>query len=133
MERIRLKFCEIEFNDWGCETRFPDGAVVSAWPHPEQPHYHVIAHRLGYGDDLMAYCREHEVAHAMIAERLHDAPSVVLWGLSHGEKIPKGPGLYEEIAAQTLQRWLRANERPILSGCDWDKLKADALGLLGRE
>jgi hypothetical protein len=37
---------------------------------------------------------------------------------------------YEEIAAQTFQRWLRANERPIVSGVDWDRLKAEALELL---
>lgn len=37
----------------------------------------------------------------------------------------------EEIAAQVLQRWLRANERPIVSGVDWDAMKRDALELLG--
>jgi hypothetical protein len=34
------------------------------------------------------------------------------------------------VAAQTFQRWLRANERPICSGLDWDGLKRDALDLL---
>lgn len=34
---------------------------------------------------------------------------------------------YEEIMAQTMQRWLRAGERPITSGVDWDHLKKLAL------
>jgi hypothetical protein len=34
------------------------------------------------------------------------------------------------MAAQTFQRWLRANERPILGGVDWDDLKRDALCMM---
>jgi hypothetical protein len=127
---IRLTHCSIEWTDHGCVTRFPDGAEVGAYPHPEQPHYHVIAHRCGYGDDLLAYCREHEFCHALVAERFYDDVSFVLFPLAHKLKPPGGFALLEEIAAQTLQRWLRANERPILAGCDWDALKRDALELL---
>jgi hypothetical protein len=127
--RIDLKFCSIEWTDWGCLTRFPDGAGVGAHPH-EIPHYYVISHRCGYGDDTMAYCREHEFAHAFVAERLRGGPSYVLLAMAHREAVDKGAAVYEEIAAQTFQRWLRANERPILWGADWDGLKRDALSLL---
>lgn len=130
---IRLRFCSIEYTDFGCITRFPDGSDVSAWPHPDMPHYSVIAHRCGYGDDLLAYCREHEFAHALAAECLKGQRSHVLWSLAHNEEPDIGAALFEEIAAQTLQRWFRANERPIVSGYDWDGMKAYALGLLESE
>jgi hypothetical protein len=127
--RIELKFCSIEWTDWGCLTRFPDGAEIGAFPH-EIPHYYVISHRCGYGDDIMAYCREHDFSHSFVAERIRGGPSYVLLAMAHQEKVDMGAAVYEEIAAQTFQRFLRTNERPILSGVNWDKLKADALELL---
>jgi hypothetical protein len=127
---IRLRYAVLGWTPQGCTTFFEDGTEVSAWPHPDMPHYHVIAHRLGYGDDLLAYCREHEAAHLFVEERLHNRPSRVLWALAHGQRISGCDAGYEEMAAQQFQRWLRANERPIVSGVDWDGLKRDALGLL---
>ena len=127
---IELRFCAVERTEWGCVTRFPDGAEVSAHPHPEMPHYHIIAHRCGYGDDLLSYCVEHEVAHAFVAERLRGGPSYVLLALAHGEPVEPGAALYEEMVAQQFQRWVRANERPILGGADWDGLKSDFLRLV---
>lgn len=128
---IGMKYCDIIWTPEGCVTRFPDGAEVEAHPHPEMPHYHVISHRCGYGDDVMRYCREHELAHIFVSERLMNAPSYVLSTLAHGEKQDLGIVLYEEMAAQQMQRWVRANERPILSGANWDNLKRDFLSLLG--
>lgn len=126
---IQLRFCTLEFTDWGAQTTFDDTSSVDAVPH-DTHHYAIISHRLGYGDDVLAYCQEHEFAHAFVAERLLDDRSIVLWGLAHGKPVPRGEGLFEEMAAQTFQRWLRANERPIISGADWDELKHDALELL---
>lgn len=127
---IRLRHCSIEYTDAGCTMRFDDGAAIDAIPHPSLPHYHVIAHRLGYGDDLMAYCREHEVCHALIAEWFHDEPSQVLWALAHGEPHDYASGVLEEIATQALQRFIRANERPIVGDVDWDALRERALKLM---
>lgn len=124
---INLRFCSIDYTDAGCTTRFLDGTWVDACPHPEMPHYHVIAHRCGYGDDLLAYAREHEVAHELVAEHFTDNPSVVLWGLAHDYKQPAALVTYEEVMAQTLQRWIRANEEPIVAGVDWGGLKQHAL------
>ena len=126
---IRLKYATLAYTPEGCTTTFQDGATADAAPH-DLPHYHVVAHRLGYGDDLLAYCREHEFCHLFIEERLHDRPSLVLWSLAHGTTLSGSRAAYEEIAAQSFQRWLRANERPITSGVDWDGLKRDALRLL---
>ena len=127
---VELWHCSIVWTDEGCETVFLDGARIGAFPHPQIPHYHVIAHRCGYGDDLRAYCREHEFCHSFMAEKLYGNPSAVLWDLAHGKEPAPGPAVAEEMAAQTFQRWLRANERPIIGGCDWDGLKAEALRLL---
>jgi hypothetical protein len=126
---IELRFCSIEFGTDVVWTHFPDGTSCPATPHLT-PHYHVIAHRCGYGDDVMAYAREHEFAHAFCEERLHERPSRVLWALAHGSMLSGREAVYEEMIAQVFQRWLRANERPIVSGVDWDGMKRDALALL---
>jgi hypothetical protein len=127
---IRLKYATLTFTEWGCVTRFEDGTECPATPHPNMPHYHVVAHRLGYADDLLGYTREHEFAHSFLAERLHDAPSEVLWAVAHGKQLSGRAAAYEELASQAFQRWLRANERPLISGVKWDDLKRDALALL---
>jgi hypothetical protein len=127
---ITLKFCALEFTPDGAVTRFPDGTEIGAHPHANA-HYHVIAHRLGYGDDILRFCQEHEFAHSFVAERLLDRPSVVLSALAHGTQFSGRNAAFEELTAQAFQRWLRANERPIISGVKWDEMKADALELLG--
>ena len=127
---ITLAHCTITPTSWGCVTTLRDGTSFGAHPH-DTHHYAVIAHRCGYGDDLMAFCVEHEFAHAFMAERLYGAPSPVMWGLAHDCPLDGPASVAEEVAAQVFQRWLRANERPIVGGVDWDGLKRDALGLLG--
>ena len=130
MNVIQLKHCAVELTDWGCTTRFKDGAEVSAYPHPELPHYSVISHRCGYGDDHLGYCQEHELMHSVCAEWFHDKPSEVLWAMAHGTMLNGKAAAYEEIVAQTMQRWVRANERPIISGINLDAFKKHVLTLL---
>lgn len=124
---IQLKYCAIEWTELGCRTVFPDGSEIDAWPHPELNHYHVISHRCGYGDNLTAYCRDHDLAHAVIAELLLDRESCALHAQAHGVEPERGMALLEELAAQALQRWARAAERPIVAGFDWDRLRAEFL------
>jgi hypothetical protein len=132
---IALDYVTLEYDDQALKhrrivNRFPDGSHLEAWPHPEDPHYHVIAHRLGYGDDLWAYCWEHEFCHSFVAEALGGKPSYVLTCLRYEIKLDRLRATQEEVLTQTFQRWLRANERPILAGVDWDGLKDQALKLL---
>jgi hypothetical protein len=129
VRRISLCFATVEYTAEGCVTRFDDGASFGALPH-DTHHYAVIAHRTGYGDDLLAYCREHEVCHLIAEEALRGRPSAILWGLAHGQPVAPLEAVYEELAAQALQRWLRANERPIIGGVDWDEIKRYALAKL---
>lgn len=126
---IYLRHASVEFTDWGCVSHFADGSSYPAQPH-DSPHYHVVAHRLGYGDDLLHYTREHELAHHLWAEAMRDAPSRVLWALAHGEQPALPDAIEEEIGAQLLQRWVRANERPIVADVHWDALRARALSVM---
>ena len=129
IKTIKLAYCEIEYTETGCITRFNNGTSIEAQPH-DTAHYHVISHRCGYGDNIMAYCREHEFAHSFISERFFDTESWVLRCLASNSPTSPEVAAPEEITAQTFQRWLRANERPITGGVDWDALKRDALQLL---
>lgn len=129
MTGMRIGDAVVTYTDDGCVTRFDDGASYGAQPH-DTPHYHVIAHRCGYGDDLLTYCREHEVCH-LLAECYFvlGGPSV-LRKLAHGQPVLPQAAATEELVVMALQRWLRANERPIVGGVDWDALKRAALSIL---
>jgi hypothetical protein len=131
LKTITLRYCVIEPTERGCITYFEDGTSAPAHAHPEMHHSHVISHRLGYGDDVERYTLEHEACHSIVAEWFFDRPSDVLWAIAHGKMLSGHESVYEEMAAQVLQRWLRANERPIVSGVRWDDLKAYALEKLG--
>lgn len=129
---IQLKYANLIKTAAGCRTTFRDGSHVDAVPH-NTPHYYVIAHRGGYGDDVLAYCRAHEFCHEFLAEKIFDQPSDVLWELAHGRRADNGIVIQEEMATQMFQRWLHANERPIVSGGCWDGWKAEALSLLAKD
>lgn len=126
---IELKYCTIEWTNFGCTTRFRDAREASAWPHDSHD-YSVIAHRCGYEYDVMAYCREHEFCHSFVEEKLNDRPSPVLWHAAHPPILLGNLSAQEEMSVQAFQRFLRANERPIVSGVKWDELREEALTML---
>ena len=78
----------------------------------------------------LAYCREHEVFHHVVGAVFYFGPSPVLWRLAHGEPVDEKYAALEEATVMALQRWVRAGERPIIGGVDWDALKAQCLALL---
>lgn len=127
---IRTNFATVQPAAWGCTVTFGDASFCQAQHWPDNAHYRVIAHRCGYQDDTLAYCQEHEVAHLIFEEVLYGRPSRVLWGLAHGSPLCPADSAYEEIGAQALQRFARANERPIVGGIDWDAMRARFLGVL---
>lgn len=127
---IHTRHAFVSFTPWGCETLFLDGSSVPAQAHHDDPHYRVIAHRCGYGDDTLAYCREHEIAHLVVEEVLHDRASRVLWGLAHDDELAGPDAAYEEMAAQALQRFARAGEQPIIGGVDWFAARSRFLEVL---
>lgn len=123
----------------GAYSTYPDGTSYAAQPHDTE-HYDMIAARCGYSvpawsDDAwkarMAYCREHEVLHHLVGAWFYDGPSPVLWALAHGQDVSPAAAALEEAMVMTCQRWVRADERPIIGGVDWDRFKAEALAVLG--
>lgn len=113
----------------GAFTSYLDGTSYAAQPHHSH-HYHVIAHRLGYSDNVLAYAREHEVCHHIVSEWIGGHTSKVLWPLAHGREPDAYEAMQEEALAMTFQRWLRANERPIIGGVDWTALRDRAISLI---
>lgn len=136
MKVIQLKHCRVVPTIYGAGVIFTDGTFCDALDYPDDPHYQEISKRCGYNTTL-DYCQEHEFAHCFLEEKFHDRPSQVLHAIARtnthgpGARILSGKeAVYEELSAQTFQRWLRAGERPIVGGINWDQLKAEALALL---
>ncbi len=126
---IRTPTATVAYSPDGAISTYADGASYGAQPH-DTHHYHLVAHRCGYGDDVMAYAREHEVFHHLVGARFYGGPSPVLWALAHGQDVTPEAAAVEEAMVMTCQRWVRANERPIIGGVDWDGFRGQALGLL---
>lgn len=129
MRSVRVGDATVTYTPDGALTIFDDGTSYGAQPH-DTPHYHVIAHRCGYGDDLLRYAREHEVCHLIVEREFLDGRPSVLRELADGWPAHPDDAAMEEAMVMTLQRWLRANERPIIGGVEWDRIKRDALALL---
>lgn len=126
---MRIGTATLTYTPDGCVTAFDDGSTYGAHPH-DTHHYHVVSHRCGYGDDILAYAREHEACHHIVSEWIGGYTSKVIWPLAHGRDPDPVDALMEEALTMTFQRWLRAGERPIIGSVPWDAIKARALALL---
>lgn len=129
-QAIRIGPATVTYTQEGCFTSYDDGTSYGAHPH-DTHHYYVIAHRCGYGDDVLAYAREHEACHHIVGHWIKQGGSDVIGPLAHGVQPDPVKAVMEEAMTMIFQRWLRANERPIIGGVDWDGLKVRALTLLG--
>lgn len=113
---IRCRFGRVEFHPWGAMSfvkGLRDG--VPATPHPDLPDYQEVTRRCGYGEDCLRFTQEHEVAHFLVEEFIHDRVSRVLWALARRYPPSRHEAAYEELAAQALQRFARTGERPIVA------------------
>jgi hypothetical protein len=126
---IRLPTAEVEFTDFGCTTRFDDGAHWESFPHDTHHRYYVASHQCGYGDDILSYCRFHDAAHIFVSWRILKKPSL-LYALAHGDTVNSADGIPEEVLTQTFQKWVHANQEIIVADEDWHGLKCDFLALL---
>lgn len=129
LRSIELRFVTLEWTEWGAVSTFHDGSAQPATPHDE-PHYHALAHRLGYEGDTLRYCHEHELAHHLIAEHF-GSHSLVLFALAHGETVAPAFAAAEESLAMNLQRYVRTNEHPFVDRVDWHALRARFLEMAG--
>lgn len=128
---IQTETAVLEWTPTGAVSYYPDGRMWGAHPH-DVPHYHAIAHRLGYEGDTLAYAREHELAHHLVAEEF-GKPSAVIWALAHGKKPSRMDAAHEEALAMVLQRYLRTNEVPLIDGINWSALRKRMQFLLEKE
>ena len=97
------------------ETIFPDGASVPAAP-TSTDYYCDMAHRLGYGSDLAACSREHEILHTFLAEAQGLPYSDVMWAIAHGTEgeIPLWQRECEEGVVMDFQRYLNGTDPHLL-------------------
>jgi hypothetical protein len=64
------------------ETVYRDGTKVPAVPHNTEV-YAGNARKYGYGEDTFALCREHEILHTFLAEKMGLPHSPTLWAVAH--------------------------------------------------
>lgn len=126
--QLAIGSVHFSLHDWGITTHFPDNTYLNATPH-DTHHYHVIAHRCGYTDDIVRYCQEHEFFHIFVSTYVLYRDSI-LHTLALGFIPARSQAVGEELLTQTMQRWVRANEEPIISDVDWYSLRTRALELL---
>lgn len=120
MRSLSLRFATLELTDVGAVTVFPDGATWAVQP-DEAAAYREMTHRLGYEGDTLRFCREHELAHHVVAEGF-GSHSWVLWAKAHGEEITPVVWAAEEGLVMHLLRYARTGQHPCVSGADWDWL-----------
>lgn len=114
MKIYKFKQCEVQVHldrDYTV-TLFHDGTRVPAAPHAEGEQFQT-ARRLGYGADVAAMCREHELLHTWLCERFHLPYSPTLWAVAHGQGegcIPVKAQHEEEALVLAFQAYL--NGRP---------------------
>lgn len=123
---IKLKFCTVEFLRDSVRTTFHDHTHTDARP-VDNESTREAAVRFGYDGDILRYTQEHDFSLAFISQYLVNGTSDTLWCYAHNREPNRDGRLYEELFAQYIQRWARADERPLISGIDWDEMKRQYL------
>lgn len=107
------------------EIRLEDGALVVGRP-PSDADFLASARYLGYGDDIYWHMVEHDLLHAMVADRFGIPRSGALWAQAHGWSGGEMPasGLLEEQRLTAVQRLI--NNLPIDDN-EWAQIGWDNL------
>lgn len=135
---ITFRHCWVNVAPGWTETVFHDGTRVAAMPEADDE-YGRQAARLGYGDDLAAMSREHEILHTFLEEKRTGGASPTLWAVAHGQGEPFAPIWEQEIeealvlAFQAFRNGLGASDDlwPLrAAGLDLEALRAEAVALL---
>lgn len=98
---------KIEIKPNGSCVVLPCGLVVEGQPHDTES-YCATARELGYGDDILAMCREHDPLHALLCAWLGLPSSYSLryaaGDLDHADRHLAD---VEEAAVMAVQRFMR--------------------------
>lgn len=91
-------------HQYGTTVVLPCGLVVEGRPHDTDA-YRATAAVLGYGDDVLSMCQQHDALHAWLAEQfgLESFALREAAGLSVDPEI----AVAEEAAVMALQRYMR--------------------------
>jgi hypothetical protein len=128
-----LRHCTVSFYDHFAWTQFPSGQGWGAVP-SDDPSYRALAARLGYGDDILAYCLEHDFLHSFLEQEVFQRPSPILYALAHD--VPPPPTTcYEEALVQLFQGFLRNNWDMTAThpDIDWCVIRTKAVIFLGHD
>lgn len=87
----------------GTTIVLPCGVVVEGRPH-DTAGYAATARDLGYGDDVLAMCRDHDALHAALADWI----GVESFALREAAGLDGDPVIAaaEESAVLAVQRWM---------------------------
>jgi hypothetical protein len=94
----------IVVHEAGTTIVLPCGLVVEGRPH-DSAAYATTARELGYGDDVLALCQDHDAAHAWLADQF----GVNSFGLLHAAGVGADENIAaaEEAAVLAIQKFLR--------------------------
>lgn len=81
---LQFKHCWVNCAPGYTETCYYDGTKVTAAPEDTEK-YRKNAVLFGYGTDIEALSREHEILHTFLAEKLGFGSSPTLWAVAHGQ------------------------------------------------
>lgn len=135
---LPFQHCQVQLSPGLTQTFFHDGTHVVAAPE-ENEEYRGKAARFGYGDDVAAMSREHEVLHTFLAEALGYGSSPTLWAVAHGQQggvAPVWEQEDEESCVLAFQSYLNGGpvspelERFTQHGLDLKTLHQEATRLL---
>jgi hypothetical protein len=97
----------IEVLPTGSRITLPSGEVVLGAPHDTDA-YRATARQLGYGDDTLAMCRDHDPLHALLAGWLGLEVSYgMLDGAGRLDPADAEKAAAEEAAVLAVQRFMR--------------------------
>lgn len=102
MRTFILPSVTVEFYPWGALTCFSDGVELKAAPQDDRDYLN-RARDLGYGNDALTMCQDHELLHSVVAEMLHAGPSPALWRAAHGDRSKRGLGAEEDLVLRMQQ------------------------------
>lgn len=101
-----LKFGDnaVNIHDDHVDVVLPDGAVVPAVPHITPEYYSTTSH-LGYGEDIMALCVNHEIVHTALCHWLGLKESPTMRSVASFNSQSTSITGSEEDAVMAIQRF----------------------------